>query len=267
MKQADFQMNSFCVDKDNVAQTFFNNQLSYDDSAVIQKALAFRLAEQLHAQGYRRFAVALEAGCGTGNLTCEMVKRFDVESLYLNDLVSAFYQQVKQKIPDENRTDIVPFWGDIETLDIVENLDVFISGSTLQWLHDPVAFIEKIVKKLAVGGVIAISFFTEGTLKEVKDFTGVGLDYSCHAGIGQVLARLTDVLVQEKIEKKLYFKTVKDVLYHIKKTGVGGVRKNYRWTRKTYHQFEQYYEALYVPEKGLPMTYVSSIFIAEKKTI
>jgi len=62
----------------------------------------------------------------------------------------------------------------------------------------------------------------------------------------------------------LFFPSVRAVLRHIRQTGVGGVDRE-RWNLGQLKEFERRYVEQFSSDDGLPLTYISTFVIAEKK--
>lgn len=257
-------MDGSSIDKKRIAKYFLNSAGSYDQHARIQEVLADNLLRLLLLHGKGRYRRVLEVGCCTGLLTRKLFERLDVETLFLNDLVAQFEPIVMAKLDTDKREKIVPLFGDIEGLSIPDKLDLCISSSTIQWLAQPVRFFEQITARTVPGGLLAISFFIEGTLKEMKEITRVGLRYMEPEVLRQSLEQQYELLSFETNLKKLYFPDGRDVLRHVKNTGVGGISP-YRWTKKSLLEFEEEYMAKFATDQGCPVSYNNVTIIARKR--
>lgn len=251
------------VDKERLARYFRKSIGTYDQAAAVQLATADDLLLALKECGYEKFETVLEAGCCTGLLTEKLLSEFAINHLFINDLVADFEEILLRRIGTENQHKTISLFGDIEQIELPDSFDMFISSSTLQWLDDARDTITRVCRNVNEGGVIAISFFIQGTLQEVSGFTGIGLQYADPSDIKQSLAGEMDVLWEEVKEYTLRFHTVKEVLRHVQHTGVGGIEP-FRWNRKRLADFEQYYSEL--GEKNrLPLTYKNAVLIAQKR--
>lgn len=252
------------MDKGRVARYFKKSLHTYDQHAVVQQQAARNLVSSLKEVNQSPYTTVFEAGCCTGILTCELLKEVDAEYYYLNDLVEDFGEIVLDKLGGDAKTKIEPTFGDIEQIELPEEIDLFISSSTLQWLDDVPATLLNICQKLNQKGQLAISFFTQGTLAELTDFTGSALQYADRAAMVKSLSAYMDILVNEVREYTLYFQEELDVLRHVQQTGVGGVDE-FRWNKKKLLEYKQYYSQLRVKDEGLPLTYVNAEIIAIKR--
>jgi malonyl-ACP O-methyltransferase BioC len=237
---------------------------SYDLHATVQRQVSgqlLTLAGQIPAISYER---VLEIGCCTGMLTEMLCRQHRVETLFLNDLVPDFAAPVMARIPGDRMPHLQPFFGDIETLPLPDRLTLTISSATFQWLADLPGFLHRLAQAMGERGFLAFSVFGPGTLAEFTELTGVGLDYRTPEQIACLLER--DFILEQMAtdQNQLLLTTPRDVLHHLRATGVGGVRA-YRWTRAGLRRFEQEYHARFGTPDGVPVTYASTCFIARKK--
>lgn len=257
------------LDKQRVARSFSRGRHTYDDNAVIQRRVSAKLMEKLCGYEQVRSQRVLEIGCCTGTLTELLLAKYRVETLYLNDLVPSFHEDVRARLVKNGTrslegTQLAPMFGDIEAIALPDALDLVISSATFQWLTDLEGLFARIAASLNSGGFLAFSIFGPGTLREFKELTGVGLHYS---GVGSILDLLDDhfyIEEQETVQEQLFFGSPREVLRHLQATGVGGVGA-YTWTPGKLRKFEKAYYERHGSMSGVPLTYMSSHVIASKK--
>ncbi len=252
------------LDKKKIARCFRRSMASYDTAAVVQNDLAGRLmrsVEQLPDTAFRR---VFEVGCCTGVLTEMLCRKRTVHTLFLNDLVAEFEEPLLRRLAGFPSLEIIPAFGDIESLELPQDLSLVLSGATFQWLSDLPAFLNKLAVTLQSGAYLAFSLFGPGTLKEFSSISSVELHYY---PVREILSFLEKAFVEESRDSfrdTLFFPAVRDVLNHVRATGVGGVSQ-YQWTRESLRSFEEQYEKAFRTEKGLPVTYVSSTFVFRRR--
>ena len=252
------------LDKEKIAGCFRQALATYDCQATVQRELGIRLlslAGKFPAISYER---VLEIGCCTGLLTQMLCEQQRVNTLFLNDLVPDFALSVMARIPEDRLPAIQPLFGDIESLQLPSRLSLVISGATFQWLADLPRCLHLLSQSLREHGFLVFSVFGPGTLYEFTELTGMGLDYRTPEQIGDLLA--ADFIIEERVndQAQLILPTPRDVLHHLRATGVSGLRA-YRWTSTLLHHFEDEYRARFGTPEGVPVTYASSCFIARKK--
>ena len=249
------------VNKQLVADSFRLGADTYDEHAIVQKELSALLIKRLIQNTSGVFKKALEIGCCTGLLTKELGLLCSVDELYVNDIVPSFCEDCVAQLrgyPGVRH----PLPGDIESCALPHNLDLIISSSTLQWAENLPQLLERLISRLSCGGVLAISLFTTGTMKEVTTLTGSGLNYHRHGQLAEFFQERGLLLHDEKLAKQMIFPTVRAILRHIKMTGVGGLGQ-VSWTHNRFRTFEDQYRKQFAMEEGLPVSFHSSLFIVQ----
>lgn len=252
------------LDKDRIALSFLRGGDSYDRHAGVQHELGLRLLTMLENLPQGSYHKVLEIGCCTGGLTEQLLDRIAVDRLYLNDLVPDFYDRVRSRLRNSPPCEVVPCFGDIESLPLPEPLDLVISSSTFQWLVDLPALLQNIAAALQPSGVLAFSLFGPGTLGEFTALTDVGLEYRPLDTLRAQLQPSFNIEMLESFEDQLMFKTPREVLRHLQATGVSGVG-GLRWTPQRLRHFEEQYSQRFGDPSGVPLTYVSFCVVASKK--
>lgn len=252
------------LNKNRIAQCFRQAIATYDRHATVQRQVGARLLSLVGQFSAIKYDKVLEIGCCTGLLTQMLCQRQRVQTLFLNDMVVEFEAPVMAKISAERMPQVQPCFGDIETLQLPERLSLVLSSATFQWLDDLPGFLHRLFQSLGEDGFLAFSIFVPGTLREFTELTGVGLDYRSSEEIAGLLER--DFILERMVteENQLILPTPRDVLYHLRATGVGGVRP-YRWSSLGLRRFEKEYRARFEVDGAVPVTYVSACYIARKK--
>ena len=226
------------IDKSQVALRFAQAGQSYSAHAVVQKHIAQQLFAfiEMYA-GKTQFEQVLEIGCGSGNLSHLLLKNFRISHYVLNDL----YAEVQQHF--QGYTNIDWLLGDIEQLHFPANLELIVSTSALQWMADLDAIFQKASDCLVPQGLLCFSTFGEQNLKEIKTLTGQGLDYLPLEQLCEKLQKQGfEILhLSEQIEA-LDFETPKQVLQHLKATGVTATASRFRWSKHSLERFYQDYQ-------------------------
>jgi len=252
------------LDKEKIAKSFLKGRETYDQHAKVQQKVGRRLVDMLDDYPNLRYDRVLEIGCCTGAMTEMFLMGRKVGKLFVNDLVSEFYDLVRERFAGMDCGNFEPLFGDIEDLDLPTDLDLVLSSSTFQWLTDLPGSLAKIAASIKKDGYLAFSIFGPGTLTEFRQLTGIGLSY---AALGNVLELLQEDFVLQFVDTEkhlLYFTSPREVLRHLQATGVGGVGE-FRWTSKRLREFEEAYIRLFGTPAGVPVTYVTSYIIGSKK--
>lgn len=254
------------LDKKRITDSFRASGSSYEDNAVVQRAIGRRLLD-LVGQFIREETLCrvLEIGCCTGILTESLCRRFRVETIYLNDIVGEFCDRSKRRIePMVNRAIAVP--GDIEDIEFPERLDLVASSATLQWVNDLPGLMKRLAVPLHQDGILAFSIFGPGTMHEIHSLTGQGLRYHKKDSLLKMLPDELECIHLDSYTQQLWFKRGRDVLRHIRLTGVGGVSAK-RGKKLRLKEFERQYERQFGGHRGVSVTYVATFVVARKKKV
>lgn len=252
------------LNKEKIGNCFLRSLPSYDEAAVVQNRLARRLLQTISNLPDTAFRNVLEVGCGTGVLSEMLCENKPVQTLWLNDLLVEFEEGVRSRLARFNALKCRPCFGDIETLVLPSDLSLLLSGATFQWLDDLQGFLANIAASLPKGVVLAFSLFGQGTLKEFAELTQVQLNYHSDAAIFSFLEKDFVIETSTRHTDTLYFATVRDILNHIRATGIGGI-SGYQWTRESLRRFEKRYLDEFIQDQGLPVSYVSSCYMARRR--
>lgn len=207
------------IDKKYVASRFRRAIPTYDAHAVAQKRIATHLWEMWRKELAGRTPLSvIEAGYGTGMLTRMYAPELKPYRLLLWDLCP---------------TDItLPVAGEIIAGDAEELIaqlpdayvEAVVSSSAMQWFNSPAAFIANAARVISKGGQLVISTFGERNMWELARVTRLPLRYFT---LDELCAMIPDdmrILVATQEEIVARFDSPKDVLHHLKATGVNGMR-------------------------------------------
>lgn len=220
------------MNKDLIQKRFAKNLDTYNDNAKIQKKMAERLLSFLDRKDFNDI---LEIGCGTGFLTQLVNDSFNFNTYTANDIVESCEKYVKEINPKIN---FIP--ADIEKA--VENsdkkYDLIISNAAFQWVENLESFIKLLVSKLNDGGILLFSTFGPENFREVNFVLGKTLPYYSANELQEIIKDYKNIVEQEM--HVMAFKTPKDILKHIKSTGVNALEM-VSWTKSDMQKFENGY--------------------------
>lgn len=220
---------------------FEKAKATYRKNAYIQKQMAENLIRILIKFFGNKFDSVFEIGAGTGFLTDEIKEKLLFKKIILNDLTDNF----TNFLPDSY------IKGDIIKVEIPLNLDLILSNAVFQWIEDYGLLFKKLHKSLKKEGILAFSYFGENNFAQIKNITKIGLDYPKPDKI--IKQSDFEILYFEEELKTLYFKDIKELLNHIKFTGVK--TENKIWTKSDFKNFEEKYLNNYKDELGFELTY------------
>ncbi|MBJ8453220.1 malonyl-ACP O-methyltransferase BioC [Acinetobacter bereziniae] len=234
-------MKSLKLDTSQIALRFAQAGQSYPEQAIVQRKIAQHLSDLITQYGLGQYDKVFEIGCGSGNLTQLLIQKFNIKDLILNDL----YEDVQQHFNFNVISNPQVNWliGDIEQLEFPKNLNMIASSSALQWVNDLDAIFKQAFHHLTAHAELCFSSFGQHNLHEIKSLTGQGLRY---LSIEDLQAKLQNngfeiLHLSEQIEQ-LTFTHPKQVLQHLKATGVTATASSFRWTKQSLMDFYQNYQ-------------------------
>jgi malonyl-CoA O-methyltransferase len=252
------------ADKTLVACRFARSLATYDGAAFVQREMAGQLVDRLlEAAGTDRFEDVLELGCGTGLLTEQMVSRCRVRRLVLNDLVDECEATARRVRERGCGVEVEFLPGDMEALAVPGLYDLVISNAALQWAGDLAGMLERIAGWLRPGGIVAAAAFGPANFVEISQLTGLSLRYEGAAEWCEMLGRDYDLLHVGEEVRTLWFLSARDILRHLKQTGVNALDPR-SWTPGEIRCFCRDYEEQFALDRRVPLTYHPLVVIARR---
>lgn len=210
------------IDKALVDTRFRSGQETYDANSPVQHAAIAKLDDMLRYSGVLKDIAEsrlriLEVGSGTGTLSRKLAGWSPRSSLEMWDLgdrhtglphgrfVSCDAETAIWRLPSAS-------------------LNIIASASTVQWFNSPARFLRECSRTLSDNGLLFLTTYLKGNLKEINEATGQGLpllsaeDWHAIAHI----AGLT-VMAECNYETTLDFDSPWETLRHLKKTGVNAL--------------------------------------------
>ncbi|NOT69514.1 MAG: malonyl-ACP O-methyltransferase BioC [Methylophilaceae bacterium] len=165
-------MNEYLIDKARVRASFDRAASTYDAAAVLQAEVRSRMMSRLELVKLAP-KVILDAGCGTGHASVELMKRFAASRVISLDLAWGMLQQTKASQHWLKRTlGLMPqslLCADIENLPLQsDSVDVIWSNLAVQWCNDLDQVFTETERVLQPGGLLMFSTFGPDTLKELR---------------------------------------------------------------------------------------------------
>jgi malonyl-ACP O-methyltransferase BioC len=250
------------VDKEAVQRAFRAGGATYEQSAVVQKTLGKKLVTLVEQTGVSGFARVLEIGCCTGYLTEQLCRSFPIDHLFINDIVPEFCAATHKRLTGLTAL-VEPLPGDIEGVELPVELDLVISSATFQWLEDLDRLVDRVHWSLRSSGLFAFSIFTQGTMAEISAINGSGLGYLHDHQLLSAIARRFSILTAGSDHHTLFFANAREILRHVRETGVGGTGRRTSNPGEI-RRFEREYQERFATGKGLPLSYCSTHILARK---
>lgn len=251
------------MNKELIVRRFSRAAVSYEEEATVQRQIAARMIDLLKISiSAERYRNVLEIGCGTGLFSRMLQKQIFPQRMLLNDICP----EMENSLDDLLGADICFRAGDAETYPFSGGYDMITSCSAIQWFKEPAVFFKKAYNLLAPGGVLAFSTFGEDNLQEITSVTGQGLTYPSLCELQEWLSSQYEILhiSEERILKTL--DSPMEVLYHLKRTGVTGIKQQ-KWTKTHLQSFCAEYNRLYNTGQSVTLTYHPIFLIARKKDL
>lgn len=241
------------MDKSLIRQRFARAIPTYDCQATVQRTMAQRMVtlldRHLPPDAHQR---VWEVGCGTGLFTHAYLQHHRPQEYLLNDLCPEMQTPLEDIL--DTHTRFVP--GDVEKASPQGCFSLIVSCASLQWLENPLCFLQRCRTMLTARGHVAFSLFGEENLKEIRALSGAALDYpSLHDWCSKLSALGYQPLHADEERVTLCFDSPGDVLRHLRQTGVTGIRKE-AWTRKQLEDFTTEYRRRFSTTDGkVSLTY------------
>lgn len=253
------------TDKQIVKRCFSRNTETYKCQAVVQQQVASKLADLIAVFNRTHFNQALEIGCGTGFLTCEILSRYSTDKYYLNDIADIVLAEIELLASDMHFNKYRFISGDAETIPLPGNNDAIFSSSCFQWFNHFESFVPKAWHLLNPNGILAFSTFGMENYREIKMVSGVGLEYISMDKLIELLNPYFDIVHAEQWVQKEYFPDPFEVLKHMKLSGVNGLKKGY-FGKAELLDFQEKYRALFSNgDQSMSLTYHPILILAQKK--
>ncbi len=244
------------LNKGLIRQRFGRQLHGYHRYAFIQRSMAEHLADMvLAALPSSEVGRLFEIGAGSGALTSALLERLRVGRYYANDLVpqSAAMLETVAALHGAAAADFLE--GDIEALgSLPGNLDLIVSGATVQWLEDLPGFFRRMAGLLKPGGVLAFSTFGRDNMQEIRALESVGLHYHSLEEMRSMAGDAYDAVSMEEDLHQLDFAGPEAVLRHISRTGVNGIDRR-TWTKSRHRAFIDRYRSTFPSGDGVHLTY------------
>ena len=220
-------------DLSRIAQNFRQAGQTYDEAAKAQRHIAEKLAAMLPKEAKiakEAIIKILEIGTGTGLLSRQIIPNLPpCEATYLDlnpipPLNLAFKEQYitadAEQWLAEQAAESAAAQKDNSYAEGV--YDLIISASTIQWFADPRAFFRHAARLLRPGGCLLISTFVKGNLGELDEWRPAPLNYLTPEEIEAMAEEYFEEVASEPEELSLHFESRRQLLLHLKRTGVAG---------------------------------------------
>lgn len=244
------------IDKKLVKSSFRKSLETYEANAFVQKDMALKLVGLLKEKSFER---VLEIGMGTGILTKLLLEKLYIKEFFVNDIVAECDEYLGEIAPES-----IFIEGDIEELILPDKFSLVAANAVFQWIVDFPFFIKKIASVIEKNGYLLFSTFGQENFKELGSVTDISLEYMNKKELEKILSEKFEVVKIEEAQEKIYFKNFRELIKHLKTTGVNGVPHK-PITYAAMKKFEKEYKLAYKEKDGLFLTYNPIYVLCKRK--
>lgn len=237
-------------------QKFEKSMPKYNKNAIVQKEMAQILIDNLIKNFGDEFPNILELGCGTGVLTSLILEKLNYKRLACNDIIKKSSQYldnlgIECEFIDGNSCRIKPNFSS----------NLIISNAMFQWyssLEEPLEHFSRLLDK---NGILAFSSFSNDNFKEIKNATGVSLNYLSSQEISKIVEKNFEIIYIHEYKKEINFTNPLELLAHLKNTGVNSLSSK----KMTFQEVKDFCEKISKADGFCTLTYNPIIILARKK--
>ena len=247
------------INKELIKFRFNKSVKTYNETAIIQKEMAKKLTDKTISFCGSSFDKVFEFGAGTGFLSQNIVNQIKFNEYYANDIIEESEYCIKNII---NTAKFLS--GDIEKINITEKFDLVVSNAVVQWVSDLDELLLKIRSNLSDNGYFAFTTFGEQNYHEIRETTGVSLDYLKTETLKEKCNAKFEIISFEESIQTLFFDTPLEVLKHIKNSGTNSI-KSTNWTMSKLKVFNDFYRKSFSSGNKVILTYHPIFVILKAK--
>lgn len=196
----------------------FGQATGYDREASVQREVARHLASRALGMNLPKHCRYLEIGPGSGFLTHALLPSLKPDSADFVDLALPSSQFGYAPCERYHQQD-AEVWIEMQP---DNTYDIVASASTMQWFADADNFLRNAARVLRPGGIAAISTYAEGNLGELDVLRPAPLPYLTAGRLREIASSYFNEVEVEEDTKVMQFESRRDMLMHLKHTGVGG---------------------------------------------
>lgn len=243
------------INSKSIKKHFEKSMDKYNENALVQADMANQLVQEV-LKHRNNFDKILELGCGTGLLTEKVKEKINFKNYYANDIVEKSKNYISKILPEYKF-----ILGNALKIKPPVKVDLIISNAMFQWFVNLEPVITYYKNFLEKDGILAFSTFGPENFYELKDISGLTLNYLTPEEIKTILAKDFDILYCQEYTETLEFETPLALLAHMKNTGVNSLTSK-TWTVKEVKTFCEKYMERFEKTK---LTYNPIIVIAKLK--
>lgn len=215
--------------KNAIRKRFSKAANTYDEYANAQRELAQKLTDEFIPDADVKFV--LEIGCGTGNYTTLLAKRYFDADILAIDFSPTMISAASKKLSQNSKVHFVCEDGENFLASARYSFDVITSNATMQWFDDIDIAFANAHRLLNEDGYFCGSVFGPKTLAELGKGLELVFEKNIQLPSNRFLSKnelsnllnkyFSSVVLEEWCVSRRY-ESLSDLLTHIKKTGTGG---------------------------------------------
>lgn len=151
--------------KETIRLKFSRSAATYDQHATLQQEVADRLATMLPGKAP---ATILETGCGTGNFTVLLQKRYPAARLTALDFAENMLTQASAKLGDVPTVTFTCADAELFLKEAPDSFDLITSNATMHWFDNLEQSSALMAERLTDGGNLVCSIFGPKTMGELQ---------------------------------------------------------------------------------------------------
>lgn len=256
------------LDKRKIAQSFSRAAETYDQVAVLQRAVSQQL---LDGMPLRQNAIVLDLGAGTGLIAAQIAER--ASRIIALDIAEGMLKFARQ----QHSQSIHWLCGDAENIPLANaSVDFIFSSLAVQWCNNLPQLMTELSRVLKPGGQVYLSTLGPDSLQELRS-AWKQVDNYVHVNRFTSETELKSAVQQgglalESVEREaqvLYFDSLGDLTHSLKALGAHNMNPGQPlglMGRKHVQLFKEAYEMLRTPS-GLPLTYDVFYLILRKPSL
>lgn len=180
-------------DKNATRQYFEKLASNYDAAAFLQLEIAKRMGERLDYIKHQP-KVVLDAGCGTGFITKDLLKRYPKSQVLALDIALNMTRKTKALGGWLRKPKLI--CADAEAMPLKpESVDLVVSNLMIQWSNDLNKMFAGFHSVLAPNGLLLFSTLGPDTLKEMKE-SWASVDETLHTNAFVDMHEIGDALLK-----------------------------------------------------------------------
>jgi malonyl-CoA O-methyltransferase len=228
---------------------------TYDQYAVVQERMACSLVDKLTRNQEKRKKI-LEIGCGSGNYTRLLQKRFPDSRITVIDFSESMIEHAGQKIKESSNINFICTDAEKYLENSLEYFELITSNATFQWFEDFGKAGAGVARILEPRGQFIGTVFGPETLFELGAGISTQLDsefilpsarFPTMQMLKDSLGKVFSKVHIEEFKEITVYRSFKELLGHLSKTGVGGGqrKKPFVFTRNKLARLDSWFEQNY----------------------